>query len=149
MKIAVGSDHAGFELKTHIIEFLNSHGYKPFDCGTNSGTESVDYPDFALIVANKVASGECDFGILACGTGIGMCIAANKVNGIRAASVSDVNTTRLSREHNNANILCLGGRVTPFHEALDYIEIWLKTEFAGERHERRVEKISAIEKKNK
>lgn len=146
MKIAVGSDHAGFELKSHVIKFLEKLGHKPVDCGTNSPDVSVDYPDYALIVAHKVTSKECEFGILMCGTGIGMCITANKVDGIRAAEVYDVNTTLLSRQHNNANIICLGGRTIPTTEALDYIEIWLNTKFEGGRHERRVEKIAQVEK---
>ena len=145
MKIAVGSDHAGVTLKARIVDFLSSHQYEPIDCGATVEDGSVDYPDYALLVANKVASKECVFGILICGTGIGMCISANKVRGIRAVQVFDVNTTRLSREHNNANILCLGGRTTTASQAIDLIQIWLTTEFLGGRHERRIEKISKIE----
>lgn len=146
MKIAIGSDHAGFELKTEVMNLLLSLQYEPIDCGPSTSVVSVDYPDYAKIVAEKVVGQECQFGILICGTGIGMCIAANKIPGIRAAVVSDENTARLSREHNNSNVLCLGSRTISTSKALDLIRIWLTTEFAAGRHTKRLEKISQLEK---
>lgn len=144
MRIAIGADHAGYELKEllkHALDELRTP-YKDF--GTESD-DSVDYPDYAGRVANAVADGEFDRGILVCGTGIGMAMAANKVDGIRAAPVMDLESARLSREHNNANILALGSRVTPPERALDIVRLFLKTGFEGGRHERRLVKIATLE----
>lgn len=146
MKIAVGSDHGGVELKEEIKRFLNEEGYEFKDFGTNS-TESCDYPDYALPVAEAVAAKEYDLGILICGTGIGIGIAANKVPGIRAALCSDTFSAHATREHNNANILTLGQRVVGPGLAIDIVKTFLNTEFEGERHQKRIDKIAEIEKK--
>lgn len=146
MKIAVGSDHGGVELKEEIKKFLNEEGYEFKDFGTNS-TESCDYPDYALPVAEAVAAKEYDLGILICGTGIGIGIAANKVPGIRAALCSDTFSAHATREHNNANILTLGQRVVGPGLAIDIVKTFLNTEFEGERHQKRIDKIAEIEKK--
>jgi ribose 5-phosphate isomerase B len=145
MKIAVGADHAGFELKNQIKEALVKQGIIVHDEGTNSG-ESVDYPDYARLVAHDVAEKRAELGILVCGSGIGMAISANKVPGIRAANVSSEHEAQMSREHNNANVLTLGARILDREQALAIVQKWLSTPFAGGRHERRVEKIAAIEK---
>jgi ribose 5-phosphate isomerase B len=144
MLIAIGSDHGGFRLKEDIKEFLKEQGYEFRDFGTNS-TDSVDYPDFARAVAQAVASGECGRGILICGTGVGISIAANKVKGIRAALCTDEYTAQMSREHNDANILALGERVTGFGLARSIVAKWLTTDFAGGRHSKRVCKIADLE----
>jgi ribose 5-phosphate isomerase B len=146
MKIAIGSDHAGFELKERIKKYLEKLGYDYKDFGTDN-TESVDYPDYALKVAEAVAKKEYDRGILICGSGIGMCMAANKVPEIRAAFCPTVELAKLSREHNYANVLTFGARIIDEKTAKDIVKVWLKTEFAGERHLRRVNKIKEIEKK--
>lgn len=146
MKIALGSDHGGFELKEAIKKFLTTEGYEIKDFGSNS-TESCDYPDYALPVAEAVARKEFDFGILICGTGIGIGIAANKVPGIRAALCSDTFSAHATREHNNANILTLGQRVVGEGLALDIVNTFLNTKFQGERHQNRLDKITEIEKK--
>lgn len=145
MKIALGADHAGYRLKDSIAGHLAQAGFEVQDQGTNSD-ESVDYPDYAGQVAHAVSRGNADLGILVCGTGIGMAIAANKVSAIRAANVSTEFEARLSREHNNANVLTLGARILEEAEALRIVDIWLGTNFAGGRHELRVEKIAALEK---
>lgn len=145
-KIAIGSDHGGVELKEEIKKYLSSEGYEFKDFGTNS-VGSCDYPDYALPVAEAVAAKEFDLGILICGTGIGIGIAANKVPGIRAALCSDTFSAHATREHNNANILTLGQRVVGPGLALDIVKIFLNTEFEGERHQKRIDKISEIEKK--
>ena len=145
MRIALGADHAGVALKHDIRQLLDERGIAYQDFGTNS-TESVDYPDVAATVAQEVASGAFDRGILVCGSGIGMAIAANKVAGIRAASVVDEDAARLSREHNDANVLTLGGRVVDEITARKILDIWLATPFAGGRHQRRVDQISAAER---
>jgi ribose 5-phosphate isomerase B len=144
MRIALGADHAGYELKDKIREHLKSRGIDVRDEGTNSG-ESVDYPDFARLVARDVNQGRADLGILVCGSGIGMSMTANKVPGIRAATVSTEHEAQVSREHNNANVLALGARITPADQALKIVDAWLAAVFAGGRHQRRVEKIAAIE----
>lgn len=144
MKIAIGSDHGGFNLKNTVMERLKEKGYEFKDFGTYSA-DSCDYPDIAIEVAEKVASGEYDRGILICGTGIGIGIAANKVQGIRAALCHDTFSAHASREHNNANILTMGERVIGAGLALEIVDIWLATEFEGGRHARRVDKISAYE----
>ncbi|RLL92865.1 ribose 5-phosphate isomerase B [Ammonifex thiophilus] len=145
MKIAIGSDHGGFQLKKAICRFLEEQGLTYQDFGTYS-PESCDYPDIAFAVAEAVARGEFDRGILVCGTGIGMAIAANKVPGIRAALCHDTYSARMSREHNDANVLTLGERVVGPGLALEIVKTWLFSSFAGERHSRRVEKIKARER---
>ena len=144
MKIALGADHAGFELKDQIKQHLKQKGVDVRDEGTSS-SESVDYPDFARAVAHDVSEQRADLGILVCGSGIGMAITANKVDGIRAANVSTEYEAQMSREHNNANVLALGARIVKPEAALRIVDTWLSTQFAGGRHERRVEKIMAIE----
>lgn len=144
--IAVGSDHAGYSLKESIIQYLKENNYQVKDLGTCDSC-SVDYPDFGQAVAEAVSSGECEKGIIICGTGIGISISANKVPGIRAALCTDTYMAKLSREHNDANILAIGERVVGPGLALDIVETWLKTEFLGGRHKTRVEKIHQIEKK--
>ena len=145
MKVALGSDHAGYDLKEKVKGFLNGMGIEVLDVGTLS-TDSVDYPDFAQKVAVQVRDGKADRGILTCGTGVGVCIAANKVRGIRAALASDPEIVRLSRQHNDANILCLAGRFTETTKAQELVKIWLDTEFEGGRHQRRLEKIQELER---
>ncbi len=145
MKIALGADHAGFELKQQIKQHLASQpGIEIDDRGTVSN-ESVDYPDFAKSVGEDVVAKRADLGILVCGTGIGMSIAANKVPGVRAANVSTVDEAELSRQHNDANVLTLGGRVLTPQKANEIVDKWLHTDFLGGRHQRRVDKITAIE----
>jgi ribose 5-phosphate isomerase B len=145
MKIVVGSDHRGFEAKKRILLLLEQLGHETLDMGTN-GPESVDYPDFAIQVAQAVGEKRVDRGILICGTGIGMCIAANKVHGVRAAPCHDSITAEMSRRHNDANILCLSGDLLG-EELIDrMVRIWLQTEFESGRHARRVEKIEHFEK---
>ncbi|HHY12797.1 MAG TPA: ribose 5-phosphate isomerase B [Firmicutes bacterium] len=144
MKIAIGSDHAGYRLKGEVAALAKKLGNQVLDLGTHS-EESVDYPDFAVKVAQAVSRGEAGLGILVCGTGLGMAIAANKVRGIRAVTCGDTFSARASREHNNANVLCIGARVTGGGLALDIVRIWLESEFQGGRHQRRVSKITEIE----
>lgn len=144
MKIGLASDHGGYELKEHIREHLEKKGIEYIDYGTNS-EESVDYPDYGRKAGEAIISGEVDRAIVACGTGIGISLAANKVKGVRCALCGDSYSARMSREHNNANALALGGRVIGKDLALEIVDIWLRTEFAGGRHERRVNKISEIE----
>lgn len=145
MKIALGSDHAGLPLKKEIIKHLEDKGMNIEDFGTYTEA-SCDYPDYAKKVAEKVAAKEFDFGILVCGTGIGISIAANKVSGIRAALCSDTFSAHACREHNNANILALGQRVVGPGLALDIVDTFLNAKFQGERHEKRINKITDIEK---
>jgi ribose 5-phosphate isomerase B len=144
MLIAIGSDHGGFNLKTEIKELLTELQIEFCDVGTYSA-DSVDYPDIAQKVGQAVVSGECDYGIVICGTGIGISIAANKIKGIRAALCHDVFSAQMSREHNNANVLALGERVIGPGLARMIVATWLKTQFAGGRHGRRVDKISKME----
>jgi len=144
--IAVGSDHAGLDLKNEIIFHLNESGYEVKDFGTCT-FEPVDYSDYGLAVAEAVKDGICEKGIIICGTGIGISIAANKVPGIRAAVCTNSFMARMSREHNNANILAIGARVVGSGLALDIVDVWVKSEFLGGRHKLRVDKISDIEKK--
>ncbi len=146
MKIALASDHAGFETKQEVKKYLETAGFEVRDFGTDSAA-SVDYPDYAEKVAVAVRDNSADRGVLVCGTGIGMCITANKFHGIRAAAPwSDV-TARMSREHNDSNVLCLSGRHYDASTALELLKIWLETPFLGGRHQRRIDEISAIEKK--
>lgn len=146
MKVAIASDHGGVELRQEIMKLMDDLGieYEDFGCECES---SVDYPDYALPVAEKVANGEFDRGILICGTGIGMSIAANKVKGIRCALVHDVFTARATREHNDSNMLAMGARVIGPGLACEIAKVWLTTEFAGGRHERRLKKIYEYENK--
>lgn len=147
MKIALASDHGGFALKQSVKKFLTENGYEAVDFGTTD-ENSCDYPDFALLAAEAVARGECERGILVCTTGIGISIAANKVPGIRCALCTDATCARLTREHNDANILALGGGIVGVNLALDIVKTFLETEFSHlEKHQRRIDKISAIEKK--
>jgi ribose 5-phosphate isomerase B len=141
--IALGADHAGYEYKDKLISYLTENGYKCIDCGTN-GPESVDYPIHASRVCELVRSGECAFGILVCGTGIGMSIAANKHRGIRAALCNEAESTAMTRHHNNANVLCLGARMIPYERALELTNVFLSTEYDGGRHERRVEILDKL-----
>jgi ribose 5-phosphate isomerase B len=145
MRVALGADHAGYQLKDQIKQHLQLQGIDVRDEGTSS-PESVDYPDYARAVARDVREQRADLGILVCGSGIGMAIAANKVDGIRAANVSTEYEAQMSREHNNANVLALGARIINPDEAFRIVDKWLGAQFAGGRHERRVEKIMAIEK---
>lgn len=145
MKIAIGADHAGFEEKEKVKVALDKMGVEYTDMGTDS-TASVDYPDFARKVGEAVADGEYDRGILVCGSGTGMAIAANKVPGIRAAVAWTEEIAKLSRQHNDANVLALAARFIPDEEQEKIVKAWLATDFEGGRHERRVEKIEQIEK---
>lgn len=144
MKIAIGADHAGYQLKDSLKKLLDEMGITHEDFGTSSA-QSVDYPDYARQVAEGVAAGRFDRGILVCGTGVGMSIAANKVAGVRAAPIVDTDTARLSREHNDLNVLALGARILPESRAREIVKIFLQTPFAGGRHANRVGKIHAIE----
>lgn len=145
MKIAIGSDHAGFELKEFLIPVLREMGHEPIDVGAYSLEEEDDYPDFAFKVAHLVRGGEAERGVVICGTGIGSSITANKVKGIRAALCHDTFTARLSREHNDANVLALGGRILGKELALEIVKVWLNSDFSGGRHKRRLDKIMKIE----
>ena len=143
LKIALGADHAGYEYKDKLISYLTENGYSCVDCGTN-GPESVDYPIYASKVCELVRSKECDFGILVCGTGIGMSIAANKHRGIRAALCNEPDSTAMTRHHNNSNVLCLGARMISFETALELTNVFISTEFDGGRHERRIEMLDKL-----
>ncbi|MDD5541960.1 MAG: ribose 5-phosphate isomerase B [Acidobacteriia bacterium] len=147
MKIAVGSDHAGFQLKGKILQWLKSAGHEVEDVGTYTG-ERCDYPDFAKPVAERVSRGQVDRGVLVCGSGIGMSIAANKFFGVRAAECFNVPSAEVSRAHNDANILCLGERMIGEETAKSILETWLATAFEGGRHIPRLEKIKQLEREN-
>ena len=147
MKIAIACDHAAPALKAKVAEHLVKKGIEVIDFGTNS-SEAVDYPDYAQKAAEAVAAGKADMGILICGTGIGMSIAANKVKGIRAAVLSDVFSAKATRQHNDSNILCLGGRVVTPEDAAKLLTIWFTAEFEGGRHQKRVDMITDIENRN-
>ena len=140
LKVVIGSDHGGFEYKEVIIDYLKSNNIEVFDVGTFN-KESCDYPVIAKEDAKKIVSGEFNRGILVCGTGIGMSIAANKVHGIRASLCGDTYSARMTRQHNDSNVLCLGERVIGENLMLDIVDIWLKTEFEGGRHQRRVDML--------
>ncbi|NTW48437.1 MAG: ribose 5-phosphate isomerase B [Chlorobiales bacterium] len=140
MKIAIGSDHAGFEMKSKVQDWLKAHGYESVDMGAHS-TESVDYPDFARKVAQAVAAGECEQGILLCGSGVGVSITANKIKGIRAALAFNPEIASLARQHNDANVICLPARFLTDEIMAACLESWFKAAFEGGRHERRVKKI--------
>ena len=146
MKIAIGADHGGFNLKRDIVALLEELGHEYKDFGTHSA-DSIDYPDVAIPVAEAVAAGEFDRGILICGTGIGIGIAANKVKGIRAALVHDSFSAKATRQHNDSNIMTMGERVIGPGLALDLVTTWLDTDFEGGRHSNRVDKMSAYESK--
>ena len=146
--IAVASDHRGYKLKERIKSCLSSLGHTVNDCGPDNEKDSVDYPDYGAKVANAVSKGDSDCGMLICGTGIGMSLAANKVSGIRAALCHDLLTTEMSRRHNNANVLCIGADVVKENQIEEQIKLWLNTEFEGGRHERRVNKIMDLEKES-
>ena len=143
-RIVIGSDHAGFPVKEIIRNHLEAAGYAVDDQGTSS-EESVDYPDYGKAIGDRVAAKQADLGIAVCGSGIGISIAANKVPGIRAALAHDVNTARLAREHNDANVLALGGRVVTPEAALEMVQTFLTTAYLGGRHQRRLDKITAME----
>jgi ribose 5-phosphate isomerase B len=145
MDIGLACDHGGFELKEELKVFLKSSGLEAIDFGTFDET-SVDYPDFGILLAQKVSKGELKRGILICGTGIGMSIVANKFPGVRAALVNDLYSARCSREHNDSNVLVIGGRVVGKELAKEIARVWLNTSFAGGRHQKRLEKIEALEK---
>ncbi len=145
MKIAIASDHAGFEEKQLLVGYLQELGHEVVDCGP-SNDDRVDYPDFAVLVAREVVDGKVDRGVLVCGTGIGMAVAANKVHGIRAANVTSPEFAALAREHNDANIVTVSGRFVTDEVNRAIVKTFLETEFAGGRHTGRVEKIMAIEK---
>jgi ribose 5-phosphate isomerase B len=144
MRIALGSDHAGYDLKTLLKDTLVSWGYDVIDLGTNSATEPVDYPDFGAAVGRAVVSGEAELGVACCGSGIGIAIAANKVPGVRAAVVHDVTSGHLAREHNHANVLCMGGRLMGKTVAIESMEAWLKA-VPQERHEGRIQKLRVLD----
>ncbi|MGH7322946.1 MAG: ribose 5-phosphate isomerase B [Candidatus Rokuibacteriota bacterium] len=144
--IALGADHAGWQLKEDVKSWLLDKGFQMIDLGTHS-PEPVDYPEYAEQVAEAVASGKAERGVLVCGTGIGMAMTANKVPGVRAAFCPDLFTARMSREHNDANVLTLGGRLTGTELALEIVEMWLRAEFQGGRHSRRVGRITDLERR--
>ncbi len=143
MKIAIGADHAGYMLKEQVKAFLKSKDIDFKDYGTFK-IESCDYPEYAYKVGQAIVNGEADLGILICGTGIGMSITANKIKGIRAALVHDEQTAKLSRQHNDANVLCMGGRILEEDEALKIVDVWLNTSFEGGRHEKRLKLINQL-----
>jgi ribose 5-phosphate isomerase B len=147
MKLAIASDHGGYRLKESVAKFLREKKVDCRDLGVGN-EESVDYPDFASEVAARVSSGEVDGGILVCGTGIGMAITANKFKGVRAAVVTDPYTAKMSKEHNNANVIALGGRVLQEAVALEMVQAWLEAKYQGGRHDQRLKKIEEIEKKH-
>lgn len=143
MRIAVGSDHAGFHMKQALAQHLRDTGHEVIDCGTHS-EDRVDYPDFGAAVGRAVSGGEAEAGLCVCGTGIGIAIAANKIPGIRAAVVHDATSARLSREHNDANVICLGERLIGPAVARDALDAWMEATFEGGRHEGRVAKLDAL-----
>lgn len=146
MRITIGSDHAGFALKERVKAELTRRGHQVEDVGTTSAETSVDYPDFSIPVGEAVASGRSERGVVICATGIGASIAANKVEGVRASVVTSADTARLTRTDNDSNVLALGGKTVPSAEAaLEWLQVWLETPFAGGRHGRRVDKITSYE----
>lgn len=148
MRVALGADHGGFELKQAIRTHIEAQGFEVLDLGTHS-TDSVDYPKYGFLVGDSIIKGDADLGIVVCGTGQGIAMAANKIPGIRAAVCTETFSARMAREHNNANVLSLGGRVTGVGLALDIVDIFLKTEFSGGRHATRINLISNIERGEK
>ena len=145
MRIAIGSDHRGWQVKARLVKMLQDAGHEVFDLGTNSA-DSVDYPDIASAVSSRVSAGDVERGILICGTGIGMSISANKFSGVRAATCQDAFVAEMSRRHNDVNVLCLGGDLLGERLLDDLVGIWLKTEFEGGRHGRRIDKIGQLER---
>jgi ribose 5-phosphate isomerase B len=145
MRIAIGSDHRGWQVKARLVKMLQDAGHEIFDLGTNSA-DSVDYPDIASAVSSRVSAGDVERGILICGTGIGMSISANKFSGVRAATCQDAFVAEMSRRHNDVNVLCLGGDLLGERLVDDLVGIWLKTEFEGGRHGRRIDKIGQLER---
>lgn len=143
MKIAIASDHGGFELKDYLVHYIREGGGEIEDLGT-FGTESVDYPDYAKKVCEKILNNEADCGVLVCGSGLGMSMAANRYKGIRAAVVSEPLSAELSRRHNNSNVLCLGGRLIGKEMAKEILKVFLHTSFEGGRHERRINKLDEV-----
>ncbi len=143
MRIAVGSDHAGFHMKESLASHLSDTGHEVVDCGTDS-TDRVDYPDFGAAVGRAVRDGKAEGGLCVCGSGIGIAIAANKIAGIRAATVHDATSARLSREHNDANVICIGERLTGPEVAREALDAWLGATFEGGRHEGRVQKLDSL-----
>ncbi|MCX7831576.1 MAG: ribose 5-phosphate isomerase B [Actinobacteria bacterium] len=146
MRVAIGADHAGYKLKEFLKKRLQDCGYSIVDVGTFS-EDSVDYPDYAYEVSNLIVNGKADFGVLVCGTGLGMSIAANKIRGIRAAACSNIFESIMSRRHNDANIICVGSRVIGDEHAFLLVKTFLEEPFEGGRHQRRVEKIKQLEEK--
>ncbi|HEB12307.1 MAG TPA: ribose 5-phosphate isomerase B [Actinobacteria bacterium] len=147
-RLVIGADHAGYKLKQYLVEHLKKKGYDVLDVGTFDET-SVDYPDYAVKVGRRVAGGEFSKGVLVCGSGAGVSIAANKIQGIRAATANDIESAKLIRAHNDANVLTVGSRLVDFQTALRILDTWLETEFEGGRHARRVDKIRLIEKEER
>ena len=145
MRIAIGSDHRGWQVKARLVKMLQDAGHEVFDLGTNSA-DSVDYTDIASAVSSRVSAGDVERGILICGTGIGMSISANKFSGVRAATCQDAFVAEMSRRHNDVNVLCLGGDLLGEPLVDDLVDIWLKTEFEGGRHGRRIDKIGQLER---
>ncbi len=145
MKIAIGCDHGGFDYKDAVIYYLASKGYEVVDFGTNS-SESCDYPDYCVPVCESVSSNDADYGVLICGTGIGMSICANKIKGIRCAHVTDGFSAEMTRKHNNSNVIALGARITKKEDVIRFVDIFLNTEFEGGRHQARVDKINNLDK---
>jgi RpiB/LacA/LacB family sugar-phosphate isomerase len=146
MRIAVGSDHAGYELKEQLAAYLRDEGHDVEDLGTDNGTEPVDYPDYGAAVGRSVAAGDVELGLCVCGTGIGISMAADKIPGIRAAAVHDVTTARLAREHNHANVVCFGARTTGETTALDALGAFLAAVPQGGRHEVRIAKLAELDR---
>lgn len=146
-KIAIGNDHAGVEMKYALKEHLEKRGYEVVNCGTDN-TDSYDYPLAAKPVGELVRDKKVDFGVLICGSGVGISIAANKIKGIRAANVTCVEHAKLVKQHNNANIICFGARFVTISSAIEYLDEYIKTEFEGGRHQRRVDEITEIENKD-
>lgn len=144
MKIVIASDHGGYDIKEAIKVALTADGHEVSDLGTNNGTDSVDYPVFAKALCGVITKGEAELGILCCGTGIGMSMAANKQPGIRAAVLSDAYSARLTRNHNNANVLCLGGRVVDNEKAVELARIFVGAEYEGGRHQRRIDMLETL-----
>ncbi|MSW99698.1 MAG: ribose 5-phosphate isomerase B [Actinobacteria bacterium] len=143
MRVVVGSDHGGLSLKNELAEYLSSQQMVVTDLGTHSA-DSVDYPEFGAAVGRAVAAGEADFGVAVCGSGLGICIAANKIAGIRAVTIHDVTSARLSRAHNDANVICLGERLIGAQVAKDAVDAFFATEFEGGRHAHRVHSLDAL-----
>ena len=144
MKVAIGSDHAGFELKSALLSWLHEAGHEVIDVGTDS-LDSCDYPVFGAAVGRAVASGSADLGVAVCGSGEGICMAANKIPGVRAGVIRTAEDAELTRRHNNANVACFGGRVTAVAEAQDALDVFIKTAFDGGRHQRRVDLLAELD----